>query len=223
MKRIASLAALLLVLGVVASGHGRRGIQVDPAHAGSGAYSGWGRDAGEPQRWDRDQYGLDLRHLLSTTPDGPYAGTRNLLREPISADELDRLSFDISGRSGEKGVFVVGNPKHGYCTGGAPRFVVESSSGTCHLGCAHGDKKQNPNTNWWTISFEPPYTRPGCQVAPAGIIEYIDITHDEGPSQVVLDDISATIDGRTTTVGGPDDDERDNDGRGKDKDKEKDD
>jgi len=216
MKKIASLAALLLVLGVVASGDGGKGIQVNPAHAGNGAYSGWGRDAGEPgQRGDEHQYGLDLRHLLSTTPDGPYAGTRNLLRQPISAGDLDRLSFDISGRSGEAGVFVAGNAKHGYCTGGAPRFVVESTSGTCHLGCAHGDKVQDPNTNWWTISFEPPYARPGCPVEPAGIIDYIDITHDEGPSQVVLDNISATIAGNTTTVGRPD-------GEGKDKEKDKD-
>src|SRR5687768_7878234 len=77
------------------------GIVVDPAHAGDGAYSGWGRDSGEPGRGDSKQYGLDLRHLRVTTPDGPYAGTRNLLRRPISATALDRLSFDISGRSGE--------------------------------------------------------------------------------------------------------------------------
>ena len=77
-------------------------ITVDPAHAGDGAYSGWGRDSGEPGRGDPKQYGLDLRHLRVTTPDGPYAGTRNLLRRPIAAADLDRLAFDISGRSGEK-------------------------------------------------------------------------------------------------------------------------
>lgn len=218
MKKFASLAALLFMFGVVASGDGRRGIRVDPAHAGNGAYSGWGRDAGEPHRGDSSQYGLDLRHLLTTTPDGPYAGTRNLLRESIAVEELDRLAFDISGRSGEEGVFTAGDARHGYCSGGAPRFVVESTSGTCHLGCAHGDKTQNPNTNWWTISFKPPFTRPGCEVEPAGTISYIDITHDEGPSEVVLDDISATIAGRRSTVGGPDEDGKDKDGKDKDDD-----
>jgi hypothetical protein len=206
---IASLAALLLAAGIASGDSDGRRIQVDPAHAGNGAYSGWGRDAGEPgQRGDPTQYGLDLRHLLATTPDGPYAGTRNLLRTPIAAADLDRLAFDISGRSGEGGVFVPGNPKHGYCTGGAPRFVVESSSGTCHLGCGHGQKVQDPSTNWWTISFEPPFAAyPGCGAEPAGIIDYIDITHDEGPSQVVLDNISATIAGHKSTVGKPEDNE----------------
>jgi hypothetical protein len=181
-------------------------IVVDPAHAGDGAYAGWGRDAGQPGR-DSGQFGLDLRHLRVTTPDGPYAGTRNLLRRPISATTLDRLSFDISGRSGENGMFVPGDARHGYCTGGAPRFVVESDSGTCHLGCGHGNKAQDPDTNWWTVSFEPPFSRyPGCPVEPAGTIQHMDITHDEGPSEVVLDNISATIGGRTTTVTGPQDD-----------------
>jgi hypothetical protein len=179
-------------------------IQVDPAHAGNGAYSGWGRDSGEPARNDATQYGLDLRHLLTTTPDGPYAGTRNLLSRPIPAEALERLAFDFSGRSGEAGVFVAGNPKHAYCSGGAPRFVVESDSGTCHLGCGHGDKTQDPQTNWWTASFRPPFNRyPGCAIAPGGMVNYIDITFDEGPAQVVLDNISATIAGRKTTVEGP--------------------
>lgn len=211
---IASLAALLLLSGI-ASGDGGKVIRVDPAHAGNGAYSGWGRDAGEPgQKGDHAQYGLDLRHLLETTPDGPYAGTRNLLKQPIGAADLERLSFDISGRSGEAGVYVSGNPKHGYCTGGAPRFVVEHTGGTCHLGCNHGDKVQDPDTNWWTISFSPPFAAyPGCGAEPIGTVEYIDITHDEGPSQVVLDNISATIQGRTSTIGRPrgDDDEHEKD------------
>jgi hypothetical protein len=210
--RIRWAIVAVLVAPAIAIADGHR-IRVNPAHAGNGAYSGWGRDSGEPGRRDQTQWGLDLRHLLATTPDGPYAGTRNLLRDSIPAATLERLAFDFSGRSGEGGVFVAGDPRHGYCTGGAPRFVVESDSGTCHLGCGHGAKAQDPDTNWWTTSFEPPFSQyPGCPTDPGGLISYIDITFDEGPAQVVIDNISATIAGRTSTVRGPggdDDDDRD--------------
>lgn len=210
---IAGLAVLLLVSAAAfAGGNGNNGnssFGVDPRHAGIGAFAGWARDAGEPgQKGDPKQYGLHLLHLFPTTFDGPFAGTDNLLRNPISAGSLTKLGFSISGRSGEAGVFVPGDPRHGYCTGGSPRFVVESSSGTCHLGCAHADSfTQDPATGWWDIRFVAPFAPAGgaCPVEPSGTIDYMDITVDEGPdTSVTLDNILATIGGKTTVVGKPD-------------------
>jgi hypothetical protein len=207
---IGTFAALLLVWPAAFADDKGGVFKVDPRHAGIGAFAGWARDAGEPgQKGDPDQYGLHLMHLFPTTPDGPFAGTDNLLRKPISAASLTKLGFSISGRSGEGGVFVPGNPKHGYCSGGSPRFVIESSSGTCHLGCAHADSfTQDPNTNWWDVSFVKPFAPAagGCPAEPSGTITYMDITVDEGPdTSVTLDNITATIGGKTTTVGKPDD------------------
>jgi hypothetical protein len=164
-------------------------IRVDPAHAGFGALSTWERDAGEPGHiGDPQQYGLYLQ-VGVLAPDGPYAGTRNLLRKPIAAAKLKQLGFDISGRSGEAGVFAPSDPRHGYCQGGAPRFVVEHDGGTCFFECAHGDKVQDPDTNWWEISFVPPFTQyPSCAGGLTGMVTYIDITFDEQGS-VVLDNI----------------------------------
>lgn len=205
---IAGLAALLLV-SPAAFADGKSNFRVDPRHAGIGAFAGWARDAGEPgQKGDPKQHGLHLLHLFPTTFDGPFAGTDNLLEKPLPAASLTKLGFAISGRSGEGNVYVSGNPKHGYCTGGSPRFVVESTSGTCFLGCNDGDKVQDAATNWWDISFVPPFTQystPNCAVAPSGTITYMDITVDEGPdTSVTLDNITATIGGKTTVVGKPD-------------------
>jgi len=217
---IAGLAALLLV-SPAAFADENSIFRVDPRHAGIGAFSGWARDAGEAgQKGDPKQHGLHLLHLFLTTPDGPFAGTDNLLKKPISAGSLTKLGFAISGRSGELGIYVTGNPKHGYCTGGSPRFVVESTgSPVCHLGCNHGATTggspavQDLATRWWDISFVPPFSDyPGCPVAPSGMIEYIDITVDEGPdTSVTLDNITATIGGKTTVVGKPDEGEHDDD------------
>lgn len=199
---IASLAALLLV-SLAASADDDKKIRVNPAHAGFGALSTWERDAGEPgQKGDPKQHGLYLQ-VGVLAPDGPFAGTRNLLKEPIAAADLTKLGFAISGRSGEGGVFTSGDPKHGYCQGGAARFVVEHDGGTCFFECAHGDKAQDPATNWWDISFVPPFTYPSCPAGLSGDISYIDITFDEEGS-VVLDNITATIGGKTTVVGKPD-------------------
>ncbi|MBM2836639.1 MAG: hypothetical protein HW409_828, partial [candidate division NC10 bacterium] len=52
----------------------------------------------------------------------------------------------------------------------------------------------------------------GCPVAPSGMIEYMDITVDEGPdTSVTLDNITATIGGKTTVVGKPTGDGDDHD------------
>ena len=211
---IAGLAALLLV-SPAAFADGKSIFRVDPRHAGIGAFAGWARDAGEPsQKGDPKQHGLHLLHLFPTTFDGPFAGTDNLLKKPIAAADLKKLAFDISGRSGEGGVFTPGDPRHGYCQGGAPRFVVEHGGGTCFFECAHGDKAQDPDTNWWTISFSPQTTGyPSCPLGTlSGMITYMDITVDEGPdTSVTLDNITATIGGKTTVVGKPTGDGDDHD------------
>jgi hypothetical protein len=213
LRVFASVGALLLVWAA-AFADDNSVFRVDPRHAGVNAMSGWQRDAGEPgQKGDPLQYGLHLLHNAATTPDGPFAGTDNLLKKAIPAQDLTRLGFSSSGRSGEAGNWVAGNPKHAYCSGGSPRFVIESTSGTCHLGCAHADvKTQDPNTRWWDYRFNKPFARPGCPVEPAGQIDYMDITVDEGyqpanfgGTSVTLDNILATIKGRTFVVGAPDD------------------
>jgi hypothetical protein len=187
--------------------HGPK-IKVDPAHAGFGAFATWARDAGEPgQKDDPKQYGLYMQ-VGVLAPDGPYAGTRNLLTKPIPLAALLKLGFSISGRSGEAGVFTPGNPKHGYCQSGAPRFVVEDDLGnSCLLECQFGTKVQDPDTNWWNISFVPPFTPPAypsCPGLTGTKVTYIDITFDEVGS-VVLDNI--TIGDKTTVIGKPNDDD----------------
>jgi len=209
---IVSLAALLLV-SLAASADNNSIFRVDPRHAGFGAVATWERDAGEPgQKGDPKQYGLYLQ-VGVTVFDGPFAGTDNLLKESIPAGSLTKLGFAISGRSGEGGVFVPGDPKHGYCQGGAPRFLVEftGGAGSCFFECAHGTKVQDPATNWWDISFVPPFTQyPSCPGGLVGTITYMDITFDEQGS-VVLDNITATIGGKTTVVGKPDEGDGDKD------------
>jgi hypothetical protein len=190
--------------------HDKRNIRVDPAHAGFGALSTWARDAGKPgQKDDPDQYGLYIQ-VGVLAPDGPYAGTRNLLKKPIALANLKKLSFDISGRSGEGGIWVQGNPKHGYCQGGSPRFIVEDDLGnSCLLECHFGTPVQDPITNWWTISFVPPFappTYPSCPNLIGPKVTYIDITFDEVGS-VVLDNIRVN----NRVVGQPPGDDRDYD------------
>jgi hypothetical protein len=102
---------------------------------------------------------------------------------------------------------VVGDARHGYCEGGAPRFVVETDTGqTCLLACPHGDKAQDPNTNWWTVSFSAPFTQyvGGCSAPLTGNVTYIDITFDQ-TGNVVLDNIRLN----NRRVGQPDDDDDD--------------
>jgi hypothetical protein len=211
---VVSFGALFVFMQIAVADDGGNIFRVDPRHAGINAMAGWQRDAGEPgQKGDPLQYGLHLLHNAATTPDGPFAGTDNLLRRPIRAQDLTRLGFSSSGRSGEAGVWVAGNPKHAYCSGGSPRFVIESTSGTCHLGCAHADQKiQDPDTNWWDYRFNRPFARAGCPIEPAGQIDYMDITVDEGyqpatagGTSVTLDNILATIGGKTFVIGAPDD------------------
>jgi hypothetical protein len=166
---------------------------------------------GEPgQKGDPRQYGLYIQ-VGVLAPDGPYAGTRNLLKRPIAAADLKKLGFSISGRSGELNAFTAGDPRHGYCQGGAPRFIVEHDGGTCFFECAHGDKDQDTDSNWWDISFIPPFTQyPSCAGGLTGNVTYIDITFDEVGS-VVLDNITATIGSKTTVIGKPDEDDDDHD------------
>jgi hypothetical protein len=188
----------------------RRKINVDPAHAGFGALATWARDAGEPgQKGDPKQYGLHIQ-VGVLAPDGPYAGTGNLLTKPIPLADLKKLGFSISGRSGEAGVFTPGDPRHGYCQSGAPRFVVEDDLGnSCLLECQFGTKVQDLDTNWWEISFVPPFSPPAypsCPGLTGTTVTYIDITFDEMGS-VVLDNITATIGSKTTIIGKPDDDD----------------
>ena len=198
---IAVVALLLLPLGAFADENNI--FRVDPRHAGFGAIATWERDAGEPgQKGDPMQHGLYLQ-VGVTVFDGPFAGTDNLLKKPIPAASLTKLGFAISGRSGEGGVFTPGDPRHGYCQGGAARFLVEHTGGTCFFECAHGDKAQDPATNWWDISFVPPFTQyPSCPGGLSGMITYMDITFDE-EGNVVLDNITATIGGKTAVVGKP--------------------
>jgi hypothetical protein len=224
MKRsltFSTLGVLALALGaqtgsVAVAGSNKARVRLNPAHAGNGTLATWARDAGEPgQKGDPNQFGLFLEHLLITTPDGPYAGTRNLLSRSLAAADLTKLAFDISGRSGEAGVFTPGDPRHGYCVGGAPRFVVEDDQGhSCLLECAQGAKVQDPDTNWWEISFVPPFSQyVSCTTGLSGMVTYIDITFDEGPASVVLDNIrvNGTVIGKPEGNGGDDNGGNDHD------------
>ena len=168
--------------------------KADPFQFGLGALATWARDAGEPdQRGDHKQFGLYIqKHTV--TANFAAAGVRNMLKKPMSAAELTTLSFDISGHSSEAGTFTPGDPRHGYCGAGAPRFNVDSGGGTCFLGCTHGIKTQDPATGWWEIKFTPPFTAfPGCEGGVSGDVTSIIIVFDEGndvgPGNVVIDNI----------------------------------
>ena len=177
-------------------------IRLRPFHFGMGALATWARDAGEPSTHgaggDPQQFGLLLQKL---TPTATFAASgAELFDRHMSAEALHVLSFDISGFQGL--AFGIAN---GYCGGGAPRFNVSSdASATCFLGCAHGQKTQDPDTGWWTIAFRPPFTQyPGCEGGVTGTVRSIALVFDDGndvgPGSVVLDDI--TVNNRT--VGKP--------------------
>jgi hypothetical protein len=118
----------------------------------------------------------------------------------MPAEQLQILSFDISGFPGMP--FGTAN---GYCGAGAPRFNVASdAAATCFLGCVHGQKQQDAQSGWWTISFRPPFTQyAGCEGGVTGSVRSISIVFDEGtdvgPGSVVLDDIRVN----ERTVGKP--------------------
>ena len=185
--------------------------RVEPFQFGLGALSGWIRGAGEPgQKGDEGQFGFLLQKHTATS-NFSASGASLTGNIPKSGDQLNTLSFDISGFPSEV-AFGVAN---GYCGAGAPRFNVVSDSGTCFLGCAHGDKTQDPNTGWWTIKFVPPFTQyAGCSGVTGPITE-IAIVFDEGndqsiapaagnsPGDVVIDNITVN----NVVVGRP----RDND------------
>ena len=135
-----------------------------------------------------EQFGLLLQKLTATA--NFAASGAELFDGHLSAEHLDRLAFDISGFRG-----MAFGTANGYCGAGAPRFNVGSSAAaTCFLGCAHGQKTQDPQSGWWTISFRPPYTQyPGCEGGVTGTVDSIEIVFDEGtdvgPGSVVIDDV----------------------------------
>ena len=190
------LAACLMLPAPAAAqaidGGGSQSIHVDPFHFGLGALATWARDAGEPSSHggggDPQQFGLLLQKLTATA--NFAASGAELFDGHMSAEHLDRLSFDISGFPG-----MAFGTANGYCGAGAPRFnVVSSAAATCFLGCVHGQKTQDAQSGWWTISFTPPYTQyPGCEGGVTGTVRSIEIVFDEGtdvgPGSVVLDNI----------------------------------
>ncbi len=169
--------------------------RVVPNHRGLGALATWERDAGEPgQNKDSKQFGLYLqKHTLTSNIASAQAEITKIV--PMDAADLDVLAFDISGRVGTTTLTTGNTPPgaNGYCGAGAPRFSVNSGSGTCALGCAHGDETQDTGTGWWEIKFVPPFTQyPGCPGI-TGTITRIRIIFDEGtdqgPGDVVIDNI----------------------------------
>jgi hypothetical protein len=193
---LAVLACLSLPAPAAAQaidGGGNSSIRVDPFHFGLGALATWARDAGEPSSshgggGDPQRFGLLLQKLTATA--NFAASGAELFDGHLSAEHLDRLSFDISGFRG-----MAFGEANGYCGAGAPRFnVVSNAAATCFLGCAHGQKTQDTQSGWWTISFQPPYTQyPGCEGGVTGTVRSIEIVFDEGtdvgPGSVVLDNI----------------------------------
>lgn len=232
MKRALYAAALsvglALALANVASSHDwghdgfKQDIDLEPWHFGLGAMSGWILGSGEPGNWgDKGQWGFLLQ---KHTPDSATyfaAAGATITGGPTKASSLKVLSFDISGYPGEAfnsaDYGTVAGSTHGYCGAGAPRFNVFSEAGTCFLGCAHGDKTQNPTTGWWTISFDsshPFSSYPGCEVGISGKISGIELVFDEGtnlgvggtvgssPGDVVIDNIrvNKTFVGKPTDI-----------------------
>ena len=172
---------------------GPSSIRVDPFHFGLGGLATWARDAGEPSSshgggGDPQRFGLLLQKLTATA--NFAASGAELFDGQMPSEDLDRLAFDISGFRG-----MDFGEANGYCGAGAPRFNVVSNAGaTCFLGCAHGQKTQDAQSGWWTISFQPPYTQyPGCEGGVTGTVRSIEIVFDEGtdvgPGSVVLDNI----------------------------------
>src|SRR2546427_3773509 len=182
--------------------------RVEPFQFGLGALVGWIRGAGAPgQPRDEGQFGL---YLQKHTPDSATyfaaAGASLTGNIPKTAAELTTLSFDISGVPGvafDATTFnTVAGSNHGYCGAGAPRVNVDSDAGTIFLGCAAGDKTQDPVTGWWTVKFVPPFAKYGGGAEPTGTIKAITIIFDEGtnlgvggtvgssPGDVVIDDIT---------------------------------
>jgi len=162
---------------------------LEPFHFGPGGLSGWQIGAGNPATGDSQNWGLYLQKGVPTAT-LTAAGADVVFNNVPAFNTLTVLSFDISGLVGEP--FGSGT---GYCGAGAPRWnLVTSTGGTCFLGCAHGDKTQNPTSGWWTIKFVPPFTQyPGCGT-PSGTISSLFIVMDEGtdvgPGNVVIDDIT---------------------------------
>ncbi len=202
-------AALLLVPLAASADDDNKGFKVSPFHFGQGALATWEQDAGEPgQKGDPKQHGLYLQKHTAT-PNFSAAGAALTKLKPMPAADLSMLAFDIPGFAGEP-TFNVAN---GYCGAGAPRFNVSSTdfpspAPPCFLGCAHGDKTQDPVTGWWEIKFVAPFTQyPGCtgaggESAIGGTVTSISILFDEGndvalpapnvglsPGDVVLDNI----------------------------------
>src|SRR5262245_22628688 len=186
-----------------------------PFHFGLGALATWTTDAGKPSSngnsgGDPKHFGLLLQKLTATA--NFSASGASLFKGSMSAENLDKLAFDISGFKG-----MAFGPANGYCGAGAPRFNVSSNAtATCFLGCAHGKKTQDPNTGWWTISFEPPFTQyPGCEGGVTGEVRTIELVFDEGtdvgPGSVVLDNvrINNKVFGKPKGSGGDDDDDDD--------------
>ena len=181
---MAVVALLLLPLAALALSS----FEIELRQFGLGALATWVRGAGEPGP-DEEQWGLYLQKHTATST---LAAAQALITKitPFPAQDLNVLAFDIPGRAGTP-TFGVAN---GYCGAGAPRFSVNSDAGTCSLGCAHGVKTQDPNTGWWEIRFDAPFTQfPGCEVGVVGTITRIRIIFDEGtdlgPGNVVLDNI----------------------------------
>lgn len=216
MKRVLTVVAfafgLALLTANTASSHNwgflvYKHIEIKPFHFGIGAASGWIRGAGEPKAWfDPQQWGFLMQKHAPTT--SYAAGGADITGVPKYATGLSTLSFDISGVVGES---FTGGPyngtTHGYCNNGAPRFNVYSDAGTCFLGCALGDRSQDPNSGWWTIAFKsshPFNTYPGCESGISGVISGIQIILDEGndvpgewgtasPGDVIVDNIRVNL------------------------------
>lgn len=163
---------------------------LDPFHFGLGTLSGWQAGAGDPSSGDGLNYGLYLQKSVPTATFATAGADVNLRNAP-AANSITVLSFDIAGVAGLP--FGIAN---GYCGARAPEWIVASSGAPfCFLGCADGDKTQDPSSGWWTIKFVPPFTQyRGCPMGLAGTVESLAIVMsdgtDIGPGDVVIDDIT---------------------------------
>jgi hypothetical protein len=178
--------ASFLFVPMIAVADDMSGFVVEPFQFGLGAFATWARDAGEPgQKGDQTNFGLYLQKHTKTLN---FAASGAVIKKvtPIPATSLNALAFKISGDTSEGGVFTAGDVRHGYCGAGAPRFNVDSGSGTCFLGCAAGDKTQSTTTGWWEVKFAPPFTQyAGCGGV-TGTVTNIAIVFDEGDDVPVV-------------------------------------
>jgi hypothetical protein len=196
-------SVVLVALGLLTMAPGAEAqTKAKPYQFGSGTLASWQVGAGRPAAGDTNQYGLYLQKGTATSSYAAAGVDITPLPDGLTADNLSKVTFQIPGVNGQP--FGVAN---GYCGAGAPRINVYSTNGTCFLGCQAGNEIQD-STGWWTIKFIAPFTQyAGCEVGIGGTLAGIEMVMDEGtdqgPGNVVVDNIMIKRAGQATVIGAP--------------------